>query len=214
MALDVMVDFLHDEAEYWHNVVSDKCLWDQKHKSTATTSRRYTKKRVRVAQYFPDSSSSTDSLSDDEVERDTQDNRASSNTRNISLLPFPQEQITIGHVKHICSNYTTSKIINKDCTLKVCKRCCVVSTGKCKLTTHKCGKTTTSRPYLETLAISEHTNHTKDVLICAIEEKHSVYISYMKRIHSEGPRKVDLKIIKTGNLGQLVAAYYHTTNNL
>jgi hypothetical protein len=27
MALDIMVDFFHDEAEYWQNIVSDKRLW-------------------------------------------------------------------------------------------------------------------------------------------------------------------------------------------
>jgi hypothetical protein len=206
MALDVMVDFLHDEAEYWRNVASDERMWGQRCKSAAAASCRHTQKRVRLAQYLPDSSSSTDTHSDDDVEEDTQDSHASSKTRDASSLLSPWEQITTGHNKRVCSNCTTSKIINKDCTLGVCKRCCVASTSKCKLTAHKHRKATTLQPYVETLT-SEPAKRTKDVLVRVIEEKRSVYITYNRGSHGDMPRKVDPKLLKAGKTGQLVETY-------
>jgi hypothetical protein len=214
-ALDVMVDLLYDEAVYWSNVAGDERMWGQKCKSTAAASRRHTQKRVRLGQYLPDSNSSTDTQSDDNddgAEEETQDFQAPSKTRDASPLVSPEEQPTTDHGKRICSSCTTSKIINKDCTLGVCKRCCVASTGKCKLTAHRRGKTGTSRPYMETLSTREPANRTKDLLVRAIEEKRSVYITYKGGSHGDAPRKVDPKLLRAGKKGQLVETYCHTAN--
>ncbi len=108
--------------------------------------------------------------------------------------------------QRICSNCSTSKIINKDC--------CVASTSKCKLTAHKRGKTGTSRPYLETLTTREPADRTKDVLVRAIEEKRSVYITYKGGTRGDAPRKVDPKLLKAGKTGQLVETYCYTANTV
>jgi hypothetical protein len=213
-----MVDFLHDEAEYWCKVASNEQMWSQKCKSTAAASRRHTQKRVRLSQYLPDSSSSADSHSEDEAEEDMQDVLTHSQARDVppslspSLSLSSQEQNSTSRSKRICSNCVNSKLVNKDCSLGVCKDCCVVSTGRCKLTAHRCEKPTTSRPYLEPLAANKPASRTKDMLARAIEQKCSVYIAYRGGTHGDLPRKIDPKLFKAGKKGQLVESYCHTAN--
>jgi hypothetical protein len=92
-----MVDFFHDEAEYWRKVASNELMWDQKRKSTVA-SRRHTQKRVRLSQYLPDSSSSMDSRFDDETEEEVHDPVVAFTSRDMpsslspSSSPPSQEQ--------------------------------------------------------------------------------------------------------------------------
>jgi len=88
----------------------------------------------------------------------------------------------------------------------------VVSTGRCKLTAHRCAKPTSSRLYLETLATNEPVSRTKDMLARAIEQKRSVYIAYKGGTHGDLLRKIDPKLFKAGKKGQLVESYCHTVN--
>jgi hypothetical protein len=212
MALDVMVDFLYDEAEYWRNVAGDKRMWDQKRKSVAAASHRHTQKRVRLAKYFPDSGSSTDSHSENETEEELQDTCAHLQARDTSPSHFSQKETGVGRSKCVCLNCSSSKLVNKDCSLGVCKECCVASTSKCKLTAHRRGKPTASRLYMETLTTSELVNRTKEILVHDIEKKCSVYITYKGGTHSDLSRKVDPKLFKAGKMRQLVETYCHTAN--
>jgi hypothetical protein len=201
MPLDVMVDFLYDEAEYWRNVAGDKWMWDQKCKSVAAASHRHTQKRVRLAKYLPDSGSTTDSHSKNETGEELQDACAPLQARDTSPSQFFQEETGAGRSKRVCSNCSSSKLVNKDCSLGVCKECCVASTGRCKLTAHRRGKATTSRPYMETLTTSEPANRMKEMLAHAIEKKRSVYITYRGGTHGDLPRKVDPNSSKQAKWG-------------
>jgi hypothetical protein len=92
--------------------------------------------------------------------------------------------------REVCGGCQKERLVNKQCSLRVCKKCCIASYQRCGITDHDRAKNTASKPYLETLANaneiysenptepSGNINRAKTVIASAIDKKHSVYILY------------------------------------
>jgi hypothetical protein len=123
--------------------------------------------------------------------------------------------------KRPCPSCECLKLINKQCTLKVCKQCCASSTAKCKLTHHNNARITAAKPYEQTLLthgnptmpltaeITLVTSTVEKAIQSAINNKRSVYISYLGGTGGEQPRRIDPKILRAVKNGQVVEAYCH-----
>ena len=92
--------------------------------------------------------------------------------------------------REICGGCRKERLVNKQCGLRVCKKCCIASYQRCGVTDHDRAKNTASKPYLETLAnadeicsknstqLSGDLEKVKTVITSAIDKKHSIYILY------------------------------------
>jgi hypothetical protein len=188
LALDKMVDFLAGEDEYWRRVVNDPRLWRERTKNNAAAKEKHLRKRCRLAFYRNHSEdvnhqskdlSSWNVLgeSDDDVGEDMN-----------ALLPDdspvrqPESEDHI-HKKDGCKKCGQAKTMNKACSLRMCKACCIDSTEECKLTDHKCSKKHAPAPYLQSSltnsssSVPEPTSEVVEKINLAIKNKSPVYIS-------------------------------------
>jgi hypothetical protein len=101
--------------------------------------------------------------------------------------------------KRLCPSCGCLKLINKECTFKVCKQCCASSTAKCKLTHHNNARITAAKLYEQTLitngnptmpltaGITLVTSTEEKAIQSAINNKRSIYISYLEGTGGEQP---------------------------
>ena len=118
---------------------------------------------------------------------------------HVDLLPIKHDAYA---GKRVCSTCKRSRTINKDCSLGVCKKCCIASTHYCKITGHRRDKLGLSKPYLETLASSAPSDvlvNTVNMVREAIADNRPVYISYKGGTLGSGhSRKITPKVMRQG----------------
>jgi hypothetical protein len=103
--------------------------------------------------------------------------------------------------REVCGGCQKERLVNKQCGLRVCKKCCVASYQRCGITDHDRAKNTASKPYLETLAntdeigsedstdLSSNIDRAKTLIASAIDTKHSVYILYSAEETRDKPKR-------------------------
>jgi hypothetical protein len=129
--------------------------------------------------------------------------------------------------KQTCASCQRYKQINKDCSLRMCKRCCIESPSYCKA--HKYSKTTgTPKPYEHnSLAIAQKSSSplgqqqqldhqvlpgVLEKVESAIRDRRSVYISYSAGTSGNQARRIDPQALKQGKEGLLVESHCHLAN--
>jgi hypothetical protein len=150
--------------------------------------------------------------------------RAGINKPNKSNLDSLDNHLTNPAPKHkkrtsiaperVCPKCNQRKF-NGDCSLHVCKPCCVASTERCSLPDHKRAKVGARKPYNRTTtATASQESATIDAGILekinsAIAGKHSVWISYQD---NNLPRKIIPHRFKEGSEGRLVETTHIVIN--
>lgn len=235
LPLDKMVDFLAEEDEYWCRLRNDPRSWTEKQKGTAAAKERHLKKRRRLSHYLdpnttvrrPSVSLTLSELEDEDEDEDddvgdytpqepptppglfdvadTRQGDSLTNADNDS-----NEPIVYGR-KRLCPTCNRSKIINKDCSLMVCKECCSESTQCCRVTHHKRSKPGAVKPYLQTSLATQAApdGHVLEVVKSAIDNKREVYISYNGGTRGDHPRKITPRAFTSAKEGQLVESWCH-----
>jgi hypothetical protein len=231
LALDAMVDFLAGEDEYWRRIVNDPRSWGYKQTEAAAGRERHLKKRRKLSHYVDSRNTTVPrpsvslTLSDLEDEDDDREDYVHKEPFAPPGLPevadgglvndHNNNEAASGR-KRPCSTCKRSKIINKDCSLMVCKECCSESTLYCQVTQHKRSKLGAAKPYMQTSLATQAAAPLERVLEMvnsAIKDKRDVYISYNGGTFGDGPRKITpKKVLVQGKDGRLVEALCHAKN--
>jgi hypothetical protein len=199
LALDQMVDFLAQEDQYWCRVIDDPKSWSDKKQQTANAKERHLQKRRRLSHYR-DRSQDHDRRSESCNVWDLDSEYTEESDEN---LGDKFVTVDLGR-KQTCKQCGHAKVVNKSCSLQVCKSCCSDSTQECRLTDHKRSKKLgMSKPYLDNLLddSAQVLPGVFEKITQAIQEKFPVYISYTGGTHSNLPRKIQLLQLVTGKTG-------------
>lgn len=236
MSLDKMVDYLASEDEYWRRLVGDPRLWAEKKTAHDESQERHRKKRRMLKHYIerganPERSDvvdtcviSSDLLSSDETENDTVDANSSSPTTTTTIpANKPQKQrkprkpnlTTPMHERCLkCRLYK----FNEQCSLTMCKTCCIASPATCKYTHHRQAKVGARQPAV----IASETNvppttlpvvNVKEQLEAIIQSKGEAFISYDRGTNSKRPRRIKPNAFSLGKEGELVHAYCYVVKD-
>lgn len=236
MSLDKMVDYLAAEDEYWKRTVNDQRLWAEKKTSHSSSQERHRRKRQMLKNYVErgndversdavDQVISSDLLSSDgENERVDDDIDVNSSTitttTSSSSKPLKQRKprkpnpTTPMHERCLqCRLYK----FNYQCSLTMCKACCISSPAACKYTHHRQAKLGARQPSAFTSpSISTHLLPVVDIkerLEKIVQAKGEVFISYEKGTNSKVPRRIKPNAFSQGKEGELVHAYCHVAKD-
>lgn len=208
-----MVDWLKKEDEYWCNMAADSRLWSEKTSRTDGARKRHEKRR-RLTHYSDHNKSDTQALTkdhgndisdanqDDSCPESDSDNDDDDGIIDLVASTTPSNSDGKQHAngrKRPCPECHKLKIINKECSLKSCKKCCCKSPSHCTVTDHKQSKKVGApRPYLETslanakpsipnsASVAPFIPSIEEKIKSAKNEKRPVFISYL----GGPPRKI------------------------
>jgi hypothetical protein len=219
MALDKLVDFLAEEDKYWQRAVASAQLWKAKKKQVLAAKERYAKKRRHLAHY---------------LERDSDPNRMSTedidamalleallleddNTIDlVDIVPLqPQSRAASSQPVpptgdankslHFTQCPTCNKIkVPAECSLGLCKSCCIKSPQLCKFQYHRRDKTNATADMTDS-------NILKRVQV-AVDKKQDLWILYAAGTQTPKPRKITPQSIKKNNKGHKMDALCHIAN--
>jgi hypothetical protein len=247
MSLDKMVDYL--AAEYWRRLVNDPRLWAEKKTTHASSQDRHRRKRQMLKHYVerggdPERSDavdqfiSSDLLSsdgdnervEDDLDVDNSSTLSSSSTTTTTTSseqprkkrrprkPTPNTPMHERCLK--CRLYA----FNNDCSLTMCKACCVDSPAACKYTGHKRAKLGARQPLAESMPpktqsvpplppVTLLVPDIKERLEAIIREKGEAFISYERGNNSKRPRRIKPTSFSQGKEGELVHAYCYVAKD-
>lgn len=219
LALDHMVEFLVQEDEYWCRLANDPKSWSAKKRETEQAKARHLKKRRRLS-FFRDRTKDHDRDSEpcNVWDLDVEDGEDSDEgiLDHVVVGVTPNLNLEERGRRQACKQCGKLKIVNKSCSLRVCKTCCSDSPQECKLTDHKRSKNLGARkPYLQTLSDDSLPvlPGVLDKITRAIQEKSSVYISYEGGTHSLRPRKIQpLQLVRGKTGDQKVTSHCYFAN--
>ncbi len=150
-----MVDWLKDEDDYHCATYSDPKLWHERETTAAAAQQRHKKRRL-ASQYSDRSKdSSRHSMSSPVfglINANSNNEGSDGIIDLVSATPTcAPDNKDANDRQQPCPGCGQSKIINKECSLHLCKKCCSNSSQHCKLTAHMRTKTIGApKPYLET----------------------------------------------------------------
>lgn len=247
MSLDKMVDYLAAEDEFWNRLVNNPRLWAEKKASHASSQERHRKKRRMLKHYVKrgedqerwdvvDRVVSSDLLSSDDEEMESNDNLLESfssssssstttttttSTSSVSRPPKqrkPRKPNPTTPMHERCLKCRLYKY-NEQCSLTMCKACCIASPSVCKYTHHKQAKVGARQPVV---IASETTTppppilpvpNIKEQLEAIIQSKGEAFILYDRGTNSNRPRRIKPNAFSLGKEGELVHAYCYVAKD-